>query len=85
VEVIIVNSIREHREAMVPKITQIQFAEAIGVSVDSIRRYEANTREPRVTELKRMAEFFGCSMDELVNPTPPPAKPAAQQGKIETA
>ena len=63
------NSIREHREAMIPKMTQMQLAEVIGVSIDSIRRYEANTREPRVTELKKMAEIFDCSMDDLVNPT----------------
>jgi len=76
------NSIREHREAMIPKMTQMQLAEIIGVSVDSIRRYEAGTREPRLSELKKMSEIFDCTIDDLVaNPTPPPAGSEALQGE----
>lgn len=74
------NLIREHREAMIPKMTQMQLAEIIGVSVDSIRRYEAGTREPRSSELKKMSEIFGCTIDDLVTPTLTPAGSQAQQG-----
>lgn len=63
--------IREHRDAM--RMTQEQLAKKIGLSTMTIARYEAGSREPRATELKKMAEIFGCTIDDLVNPTPPPA------------
>ena len=77
------NLIREHREAIIPKMTQMQLAEIIGVSVDSIRRYEAGMREPRSSELKKMSEIFGCTIDDLVNPTLTPAGSDAPQGSPE--
>ncbi len=60
------NSIKKYRE--VTKITQQQLADRIGVSRQTIVRFENGTHEPRLTELRKMAEIFGCSMNDLVNP-----------------
>lgn len=46
-------------------LTQTELAKKIGCSLDTISRYETNKREPRATDLLRMADVFGCSVDEL--------------------
>ena len=63
-------NIREYRERI--GLTQLQVAENIKISVDSVRRYESGSSEPRATELIKMAKLFGCTVDQLLeNPTPP--------------
>lgn len=58
------NPIRRHREKR--QITQADLANLLGVSVDTVRRYEYAVSEPRSTELRKMAEIFGCSLEALV-------------------
>ena len=73
------NSLKKIRE--VAKMTQAELAEKIGVSRQSIVRYENGNCEPRASELSKMAEVLGCSVDELlrddVNPT---SSPSAKTG-----
>ncbi len=41
-------------------MTQAGLARLVGVSVDTVRRWEAGSREPRATELQALAEVFGA-------------------------
>lgn len=47
--------------------TQYSLAEAVGVSVDSIRRWENGKQEPRLGELKMLARVLGVSVGVLVD------------------
>lgn len=77
------NALKQYRKAA--GLTQLQTAHKIGISLDSIRRYESGTYEPRATELLKMAELFGCTIDELVgkNPTQPLPTQEPEQGEQE--
>lgn len=48
-------------------MTQQELAKLIPCSVDSIRRWEANVREPRTSDLQRLCEVLGCTESELLN------------------
>ena len=72
------NAIKQYREAA--GFTQLKAAQEIGISLDSIRRYETGTREPRATELLKMSELFGCTIDELVGKNPTQPLPNQEQG-----
>ena len=45
---------------------QIDFAEEVGVSVDTVRRWEGGTQEPRLGELQEIAKTLGMSIEQLV-------------------
>ena len=62
------NLIRKYRESV--GLTQIQLAEKLEISVDSIRRYECGGSEPRWSDISAMCEIFGCTADELMEGTP---------------
>lgn len=47
-------------------VTQKQLADVIGVSQQSINKYENHAIEPDIETLKRIAEFFNTSIDYLV-------------------
>ena len=53
-------------------LTQGQVAEALGMYKGSYSNYETGKREPDIHMLKKIAYFFGTSMDDLMS------------GKIET-
>jgi transcriptional regulator with XRE-family HTH domain len=59
------NAVRHYRERA--HLTQIELANQIGVSVDSIRRWESGLREPRASDIKKLCEVLGCSEAELLN------------------
>lgn len=48
-------------------LTQVQLAEASGVAPITIRQYEANKRQPRMEQLRAIAEVFGVSVDYLIS------------------
>jgi len=48
------------------KISQQQLADVIGVSQQSINKYENHNIEPDIETLKIMAKFFNTSIDYLV-------------------
>ena len=56
--------IRKYRE--MAGLTQTAAAKRLYISIDSVRRYESGIREPRSSDLKRMAELYGCTMEELL-------------------
>lgn len=65
-------------------IRQVDLARRIGVSVDTIRRWESGTREPRAGDLKRLSAVLGCSPGELLEAHTPeksdPRPPFDQSG-----
>lgn len=40
-------------------MSQSGLARLVGVSVDTVRRWEAGSREPRASEIQALAEVFG--------------------------
>ena len=58
------NKIKEYRE--LNKMTQKDIAEILGVEPATISKYEAGTIEPNIESLKRLAETFNITVDELI-------------------
>jgi Zn-dependent peptidase ImmA (M78 family)/transcriptional regulator with XRE-family HTH domain len=58
------NLIRKQRQAM--QMTVAQLAARIGVSRNTITNYEAEKTEPSTSELLRLAEAFGCAIQDLL-------------------
>ena len=50
-------------------ISQQGLAEALGISQQSVNRYENHKVEPDIDTLIKMADFFGVSVDHLVGRT----------------
>lgn len=45
------------------RMSQIELAQSLGVSRATISNYEVGRRSPHLSELKRIAEFFGVGLD----------------------
>ena len=56
--------IKKYREEK--KMTQAEVAEVLGVKPATISKYEAETLEPNIESLKKLAEIFEVSVDELL-------------------
>ena len=56
--------IKLYRESK--NMTQIEIAEALGVKPATISKYESGTLEPNIESLKKLAEIFNVSVDELI-------------------
>ena len=48
------------------KLTQDDFAVSVGVSVDTVRRWEGENQEPRLGELINIANTLEVSIEELI-------------------
>lgn len=62
------NRIRQLRKERRLSITKL--AEAIGVSYQSLRRYEVGEREPSMQFLIKLADFFDVTVDYLIGREP---------------
>lgn len=58
------SNIRAERARL--NLSQADVANAIGIHVNMISRYESGENEPSASVLVRMAAFFGCSPDYLL-------------------
>lgn len=56
--------IKKYREEK--KMTQTEVAEVLGVKPATISKYEAGALEPNIESLKKLAELFVISVDELL-------------------
>lgn len=56
------------------KMNQSELAALVGVSIDSIRRWESNKRPPRSVDLQSLAEILNTSVAYLVGETDDPAR-----------
>lgn len=59
------NKIKEYRE--LNKMTQKDIAEILEVEPGTISKYESGMIEPNIESLKRLAETFNITVDELIN------------------
>lgn len=48
------------------KLTQEIFAQKCGISLTSLRRYEADERQPNIATLEGMAEALGMSLGDFL-------------------
>ena len=48
------------------KLTQEQLAEAMGVTVGAVSKWESGASVPELTMLAGLADYFGCSVDALL-------------------
>lgn len=55
---------------LINNLSQIELAEEVNVSNRTISRYETGLREPDLTTLMALADYFHVSLDELVGYTP---------------
>lgn len=61
-------NLKELRKAT--KTTQNELAEAIGVSQQSINKYENHNIEPDIETLKRIADYFNTTIDYITGYSP---------------
>lgn len=57
--------LRRLRESRRPVRSMAVTSELIGLSHDALRRYERGEREPGLTELKLIANYYYVSLDDL--------------------
>lgn len=55
-------ALREHKR---PLVSRRITSELIGLGHDSLRKYERGEREPGLTELLLIADYYNISLDEL--------------------
>lgn len=51
-------------------LTQIELAEKLSISEQTVKRWEWGERIPRADDLNRLAAVFGITTDELINGSP---------------
>lgn len=54
------------------KISQLKLATDLNTNQNTISRYETGEREPGITELIRIADYFNVSLDYLLERTDDP-------------
>ena len=47
-------------------MSQLQLSRLVGVQQNTISQYEKGKREPSLEVLIKLADIFGCTIDELV-------------------
>ncbi len=50
-------------------LTQAQVADAINISAANYSRYESHINEPPLAVICKLADFFNCSVDYILNRT----------------
>lgn len=61
------NLIKQKRREL--GLTQSELAEKTGISYASIKAYESDARKPKPSTMKKLADYFGIPVSELVNQT----------------
>lgn len=57
-------NLKRYRENL--KMTQAEVAEALGIKSATVSKYESGALEPNIEALKKLAELFDVSIDELL-------------------
>lgn len=47
------------------KMTQVELSEKLGVTASAVTMWENGNREPSLTMVKKIANVFGCKVDDL--------------------
>lgn len=72
-------AIKRYREKA--GFSRIELAERLHIHEESLARYERGERDPSSSLIKDMATLFGCTTDELLNPSPAPVQPGEKESK----
>lgn len=72
--------LRELRKSR--ELVQEEVAKAIGISRTAYANYEAGTRSPDPETLKRIADYFATSIDDLLGYTPKDGDSLSQKEKL---
>ena len=75
------NNIKEKRLSV--GLSREEFAKRLGLSYITLARYENGDREPRVSDLMKMADVLGCTMDALFSNPPHPPTPVPEESGAE--
>ena len=59
------NRIREYR--IKNELTTTELGELVGLSQSSISNFELGKRSPRIENLEKIADVFGCSINDLID------------------
>ena len=62
------NSIRQKRKKI--GLSQAEFARKLNIAQTTVAMWEVGARKPNIVMLKKIAEFFGCTTDELLEEFP---------------
>jgi len=65
------NKIQEHREKN--RLSQEMLAEKLGVSRQSVSKWELDQSLPEIDKIVAMSKLFNIKTDELLIPPPPPS------------
>lgn len=60
------NGIKNKRECL--GLTQMELAQRIGVTQGAVTQWETGATKPSTDTLMKIAEVFGCTVDELLRP-----------------
>ena len=63
-EVVIISAIKEMRLAH--GISQFELANIMNVTQGSVSQWEQGITRPNIGTLKKLAAYFGCTIDELL-------------------
>ena len=66
--------IKEYREKC--GLTKTELAQIMGVDFAAVSRWETGEAMPRASELPKLADLFGCTIDELYGRNGPPGAQA---------
>ena len=66
-------------------LTQNMVAKKLGTSRVTISRWESGINDPDLDTVRELSRLYGCTTDDLLNPTLPPAQPGAPAGEAQTA
>ncbi|MHB8656202.1 MAG: helix-turn-helix domain-containing protein [Terriglobia bacterium] len=76
------NQIRELRTALRGKgVSQAELAQAVRTTANTVSRWETATYKPSVSDLEKLARFFGVSITTFF----PQAQPTARTNTLLTA
>jgi transcriptional regulator with XRE-family HTH domain len=78
-----VNKIKEYRRKL--GLTQIELARACNVSQGALSGYETGRYEPDMATMRRLAQFFDVSLDELFGFDGPEEIMTPEMSEIEYA
>lgn len=59
-------------------LTQREAAAALGLHQSAVAMWETGKTAPRAALLPKVAELYGCTVDELLAPDPPKERPNAR-------
>ncbi len=76
-------NITSHRKLL--KLTQAELGEKLNYSDKAVSKWERGEAVPEIVVLKQLADFFGVTVDSLLNEPKPIKKPFANLGKKRLA